>query len=150
MSNGISIKLDGLEELRDELRRINATAADVVDDAAKETVVAIRARAVKAIQRGPASGEVYPPVRNRRGKPHQASAPGQPPASDTGTLASSVKWERDAGGYVVGTGIEYGLFLEVGTSRMAPRPWLTPSVEAELPSFRDNIIKAIRRLANGR
>lgn len=150
MADSVSVRIDGLEELQRELRRINATAEDVVNDAAKETVVAIRARAIKSIQRGPASGTIYPAIPGRRGSPHQASAPGQAPQSDTGTLANSAKWERDAQGYVVGTSIKYGLWLEVGTSKMAPRPWLMPAVEAELPNFRKRLIAAIRRLSNGR
>lgn len=149
-SDRLSIRIDGLDELRAELRKINATAEDVVNEAAKVTSVAVRARAIKSIQRGPASGKIYGLVAGRRGKPHQASAPGQPPQSDTGTLANSVKWEADRNGYAVGTAIQHGLHLEFGTSQMAPRPWLLPAVEAELPQFRRRLVDAIRRLSRGR
>jgi hypothetical protein len=128
---------------------MNTTAEAVVEDAAKQTAVAVRARAIRSINKGPASGIIYPAVINVRGTAHQSSAPGQPPMADTGRLANSIKWEQDSKGYVVGTAVDYGLFLEAGTSTMKPRPWLVPAVEAELPKFRERLVKAIRRLGGG-
>lgn len=66
----------------------------------------------------PGSGRVY-------GK-HQASAPGEPPAPDTGQLRQSVFSEvlRD-GNDVVGRVVEnkeYAAPLETGTDKIAPRP----------------------------
>ena len=59
---------------------------------------------------------------------HVASAPGQPPAVDTGRLRASVDSVRPAGEprVLVGTPVDYAPFLEFGTSRMKPRPlWRT-------------------------
>lgn len=66
--------------------------------------------------------------RGKASRVHQASAPGEPPAVDTGRLRSSVSHE---GPYVDGnrvhgrwgTNVEYADDLEFGTSRIAPRPW---------------------------
>jgi phage gpG-like protein len=54
------------------------------------------------------------------------STPGNPPAKQTGRLRASVTYEVDETRMVgrVGTNVLYGLFLELGTSRMAARPWL--------------------------
>ena len=82
--------------------------------------------------------------RLRRGSdrpPHQASAPGEPPAVDTGLLRASVSHlvATDAGGLFaeIGSGaspampgVKYALWLEQGTRHMAPRPWLKPSLDA--------------------
>lgn len=67
-----------------------------------------------------------------RRPPHQASAPGRPPASDTGRLLNSVYHE------IVGIGTDltanigytanYGAYLELGTRYMAPRPALRPAL----------------------
>jgi HK97 gp10 family phage protein len=61
--------------------------------------------------------------------PHRASAPGEPPASDTGRLLGSVEAVFFDGGLAaeIGTGLDYGRFLEFGTSKMAARPWLQPA-----------------------
>jgi hypothetical protein len=66
----------------------------------------------------PGSGRVY--------GSHQASAPGQPPAPDTGALLRSVRVRRLGNGYpgVVwgGPTAPYARWLEYGTRTMRPRP----------------------------
>lgn len=53
------------------------------------------------------------------------SKPLYPPNSQTGTLHKSITRTRaEAGRVSVGTAVEYGRFLEFGTYRMLPRPWL--------------------------
>lgn len=80
----------------------------------------------------PKHGRFY----SRRGRVHQASAPGEPPAVDTGALYESLRVEKagDAD-YLVGTGDEKAVWLEFGTRRMAARPFLARAareVEREL------------------
>lgn len=62
------------------------------------------------------------------GKPHRASAPGEPPASDTGTLVNSIQTRHVAEleSQVV-VGAEYGAELEYGRVRVAPRPFVRPA-----------------------
>lgn len=65
--------------------------------------------------------------------PHTASAPGSPPASDTGRLLGSVfhALGDDGEQYAnIGYGAFYGLYLELGTRYMAPRPALRPALLA--------------------
>ena len=60
---------------------------------------------------------------------HRASAPGEPPASDTGNLVRriDVQYDRKALiGYVVSRA-DYSVFLEYGTQRMAARPFMRPA-----------------------
>ena len=57
------------------------------------------------------------------------SAPGQPPAVQTGALRNSVVHQPATAANLVarvGTNLPYGKLLEFGTSRMAARPWLGP------------------------
>jgi HK97 gp10 family phage protein len=53
---------------------------------------------------------------------------------DTGRLRSSITWEmaRDDQGLMatVGTDVEYGVYIELGTSHMAAQPFLRPALEA--------------------
>lgn len=63
------------------------------------------------------------------------SEPGQPPHVLTGRLRQSIQHrvDRDARGFVarVGTNVEYSKFLELGTRKMAPRPYLRPALFRE-------------------
>jgi hypothetical protein len=68
----------------------------------------------------------------RRGKVvHVASSPDNPPNSDTGTLMGSMTWTELRPGYVViHDQTTYGVWLELGTERIAPRPFVGPVFEA--------------------
>lgn len=85
---------------------------------------------------------------------HTASRPGEPPAIDTGTLRASIMSEVELSGLSVngrvgpdiehiaakapvGTDVNYGYYLELGTHKgkggtkkvlMAPRPFLVPAL----------------------
>ena len=65
------------------------------------------------------------------GTPHVASRPGEPPRIDTKNLHESIKTEtekdRNSVETRIGTNVDYGLYLELGTSKMAARPWLRPA-----------------------
>ncbi len=61
--------------------------------------------------------------------PHQASAPGEPPAVDSGDLRNSIKSEVHGDVAFTGTHLEYGRFLEYGFMAahgvpVEPRPWM--------------------------
>ena len=59
---------------------------------------------------------------------------------DTNRLASSVTHEVGDGEVMIGTNVKYGKYLEYGTSRMPPYPWLFPAVELKKPE----IIEALK------
>jgi hypothetical protein len=89
----------------------------------------------------PKTGRIY----RRRGVEHQASAPGESPASDTGALiATSQPSYPDQGSLfdIVGyanwsTG--YAAFLERGTAKMEPRPYARPALDLIAPTLADGI-----------
>lgn len=62
------------------------------------------------------------------------SSPGSSPHKRSGRLQTSITWElgEDALGLfaAVGTNVEYGDYLERGTERMQPRPFLQPALQA--------------------
>lgn len=70
---------------------------------------------------------------------HVASSPGEAPAFDLGKLHDSVRSGPgvDAEGIYADTGtdLDYGLFLEMGTSKMEPRPWLRPALDVGADGF---------------
>jgi len=56
------------------------------------------------------------------------SAPGGPPGVDTGALRASITWEPTAHfERTVSDGVDYGIYLEYGTEKMAARPWMVPA-----------------------
>lgn len=75
------------------------------------------------------TGRVY----KRGARTHTASAPGNAPASDTGRLRGAVDTQVTVTSReVIGTisaNTEYALPLELGTSKMAARPFLRPAIE---------------------
>jgi len=85
---------------------------------------------VKTLLSQPGQGRTY----QRHGVVHRASAPGQPPAVDTGQLRQSITHQlgKDAESLYadVGTNLEKARFLEFGTSTIAARPFLVPALPA--------------------
>jgi hypothetical protein len=69
-------------------------------------------------------GRGYP---RGNGKVHYASTAGNPPNIDTGTLRASIRAiKKGILTFWVADGVEYGHALEMGTTRIAPRPFIRP------------------------
>lgn len=82
---------------------------------------------IKTLLSQPGTGRVY----RRGGRVHQASAPGNPPAVDTGELRNSVGTEQQPDGSVeVGTRLAKAVPLEFGAPErgLLPRPFMRPAV----------------------
>lgn len=77
---------------------------------------------------------------------HRASAPGEPPAPDTGISRRMVGWVR-AGAlrWRFGTDSLVLLWLERGTRFIEKRPWVWQSIRRALPKMR----AAVRRHLSG-
>lgn len=59
---------------------------------------------------------------------------------DTGALRNSLTSESGMTGeltYTIQDGVEYGVYQELGTSRMAAQPFLIPAIEAWSQRFQD-------------
>lgn len=107
-------------------------AQKVAMDAAQRGVRAATLEAKRILQVDilssdpPRTGKVYP-----RGKDnfHRASAPGESPAPDTGQLRALVQVEFEKNATVaigrVVSNLEKSAKLELGTEKIAPRPFLS-------------------------
>jgi len=76
------------------------------------------------------------------------SAPGSPPSVQTGRLRNSIGYNVVGPARAqVGTNVEYGLYLEFGTSRMPARPFLRPIVNSRkaMGAARDAAVAELRR-----
>ena len=82
-------------------------------------------------------------------KAHHPSLPDNPPAVDTGTLRRSITYtvnEKELYGEVGNTIAKapYGAYLEFGTSKMKPRPWLKPATEKNKLKIAEFMTFAVR------
>ena len=135
---------------------------------ARATAKAVAQQAKDSITDGPKTGRIYGAetevsFRSRdkdvsfvahRGrelgddKVHQASAPGEAPANDTGALASgiNVEMEGDLTAAII-VPAEQGAALEFGRidGTIAPRPFLGPALEAARPGFEADVAAVLRR-----
>lgn len=130
---------EAIEHCRRRAVQFLTRAAIEVTRRAKELLsvagTAQRARATKGHRKG---SRIYGAVRSR---------PGEPPRKQTGRLRASVTYEVDEASLSarVGTNVEYGKHLELGTKRgIAPRPWLRRAL-AECRGKIDSLLSSIGR-----
>jgi len=104
---------------------------------------AVKKEAIDLILSSPKTGRVY----RRGGVEHRASAPGEPPASDTGRLVSSIQTKYDVQnltGSVTASAV-YAAPLEFGTQKMEPRPFLRPAMANKRADIEADIAAEISR-----
>jgi HK97 gp10 family phage protein len=132
----MTVDLRGLENVAERIA--GAAGQRAIGRALGAGALLIENHSKRSILTGAKTGKTY-----RRGTVnHRASAPGQPPASDTGRLVSSFLSEPGSEplSYDVRANAMYAGFLEFGTSRMAPRPFLRPALAAT----NDRIVQLVR------
>jgi len=144
----MSGRIEGLDETLDAFARLGKAGSREGAKAVAATAQKVRGDAIKSVQRGVKSGVVYTRSSGQNLSPrHQSSAPGQAPATDTGTLVSSIKAEsKDLTGRVY-SDLEYAFWLEFGTLKMEPRPYLNPALMGNQQYFVNQLTKAINRAA---
>ena len=106
-----------------DLKRLHDASEEKADQALRALGLEGVGKAKLLIHDSPASGRTY----TRGTVTHKASAPGEPPASDTAALINSI--DLSANGklsYLIHDGVAHGLPLEIGTSKMEPRPFMGP------------------------
>lgn len=135
----LKAELEGIGDFRHLMSVLPWATQDGVRRAINRGAAKVEGTARKKIMRGQKTGRVY-------GK-HRASAPGEPPASDTGNLQTSIDIDIDTDG--MGASViavaAYAAMLEFGTSKMAPRPFLHPSLEEQRNGIVRDIAKEINK-----
>jgi len=149
--------MSGIEvRLENHIPEVMGQIKDQLKERMQDACMAVRLKAIDLI-RTPGKGAIYETyfwtdaqgnVRpgRPRGKPHQASAPGDPPTTDTGELQQSIAFEVSADGREgkVGTNKAHGLYMEFGTHRVAPRPWLRIAFEQSEKEIIDIFTKEMK------
>jgi len=125
----------GLSQLR---RRF----PDVIDAAAAAAAKRISNDAKRSILSGTRSGRTY----KRKSVLHIASAPGEPPASDTGNLLNHIFPESGRGYALVGATVLHGLYLEERAPTKGGRPWLLPALDRDLDKIEDDLVRRLQAI----
>ena len=105
----------------------------------------VRNTAIKSILQNPRAGESttrYNPKRTIR-----ISKEGDPPASDTGFLASNIHLVMDADqlGASIESRAKYSAFLEFGTRHMRARPFMQPALEQGKRKYKKMFKDAVKK-----
>lgn len=138
-----------IKEINDHIRKRMGKACVTVRDRAVDSMKEAKTGNVYTTYFFTMNGRIIPI--GKRWKPHQASAPGEPPAIDTGELAQHIIIEVSESGYEGSVGVaagetsknakatigEIGKWLEMGSSKVAARPWLKPAFESSLDKIKE-------------
>jgi hypothetical protein len=139
----VAIKVNGSQEVAAAIARFGAEISAQVSKAVQATALEALTDVRKAIQGPPKTGKLYPRGKNGD-KVHQASAPGEAPATDTGALVSSTYFTQpDPLTAAIGSRLEYAFHLEFGTMKIAPRPSWLPAAERAAPRLEKRLEKII-------
>ncbi len=128
---GLDKVLANLSSYSNSMKADSLEATRVVADKIKND-------AIKSIEAKDKSGKTYT---KKGGRKHVASAKGEPPASDTGTLARSIVVERSGFGYEVKAGAEYAAELELNKDR----PFLFPALEKNKKEVEKEIVESHKK-----
>lgn len=143
MPAGFGIEIQGLDQAIKDLEAIKTETLAAVKQAVLAGALMVESEAKTSIAHGSHTGHIYVDGNIS----HQASAPGETPATDTGALISSIQhWVSDDGlSIAVGSNLEYSSYLEFGTMHILPRPYLQPATDLN----RDAIVARIQKAAQG-
>jgi len=124
-------------------------AKQQADELCEGTAFSALGEARILIRNPPKTGRIYMKGK-KRNIPHQASAPEEAPATDTGALAdSSLVRKRGQADYEIEFYQEYAAALEFGPPKrnLLPRPFLRPAVEKFRTDFERDLIRIMGGLA---
>lgn len=129
---GVTVKVDTarLQAFAAKLQRTPMEALGTVADQ-------MAAEMVREIDSPPKTGRVY--------GTHQASAPGEAPANETGELASSIRVQKGAEEVILSAEAPYAPVMEHGGAHVAPRPFFYNTIEAMWPQALGEIAEAVAK-----
>ena len=115
------------------------TKASDINARAMEKAAYMVEKDVKVSLSKPGTGHTEVRYGGRTGKGNvskrtvRVSAPGKPPALDLGILRASIQHKvikklLAVDGFILSSGVKYAVPLELGSYKMAPRPFLRPAV----------------------
>ena len=131
-------------EVKSNILQQRVVAYDTLSGIVRRTAVAIERDATRSIEASPTRFNTYA---RPNGKVHYSSAPGSAPNTDTGVL-SGYNFAHPTGrfSWAIDNDADYALALELGTERVAARPFMGPAVAKNADTFQ----RACRKVVSGK
>lgn len=129
----IDIDIRGVKEIQSFLKEFGEKGRQIIDDELRIIAINLRTDMIKSMRESPAGksfvhGRIYRSSVSRA--KHIASMPGYPPRIDSGNLINRLFVDSGDGFSRLYTeNVEYVKYLEEGTSKMKPRPFIAPAIE---------------------
>lgn len=142
----ISIDLKGVDKTLDKLKKLGVKGRMAAVKVVTVGTLRIHRDVIDSLGTDGKSGA----IRMSHGSPHQASAPGEAPSSDTGELRKGITFNVDTAKIegTIRSKAPYSLDLELGTHNMEPRPFLVPAFYRNLPAINQDSQEAWRTAMN--
>lgn len=126
------------------MRKLDSLPRDItrnISDELEAGASKMHSLAVRRIQKNSGSGRVYV----RGGVSHTASAPGEYPNTDKGSLVASMGWRSTSSlSSEFYARAVHARYLEFGTSRMRKRPFMRPTFRELRPEISKRVARAVR------
>lgn len=135
----------GVDDVLRNLGKAGGLLNDAAASAAEAVGQDVRSHATRFIQRQSTGRLVYRYTAGGNRYQHVAAGPGEAPNTDTGRLVNSLKVWPEGHNTRVGSDVIYGKYLEFGTQRMQPRPFMVPAKELAEKTKRKRLQSAIDR-----
>ena len=144
----VRINANGIDALVKKLLEFGKEGKKEIRRAVIAATMKAQEQAKKNVLHGEKTGIIY--HRTPGGgvsSTHQASAPGESPATDTGDLARSIKADAPKG--LIFSDLDYAFWLEFGTrdGKIKPRPFLTPAAESVKPFLVIKLKEGLKKAA---
>lgn len=142
----VKINVKGVANVQRRLATRGLAMQAATQLALEEAGTAVQTEAQRLVMDPPKTGRVYEKYDPRR--THQASAPGEAPATDTGNLAAGIildKTDASKGRVTIASTAPYSRHLEFGTSKMEPRPFLRRALWSMRDTVQRIFIDRLRR-----
>jgi hypothetical protein len=136
----LGVRIDGDEQVKRLLKTAGAKLEQAIHEAINVTAVEMHADVVKTLSQ-PGRGRTY----TRGGVSHTASAPGDPPAVDTGRLRATARVQPAASAHdaaEVSVATDYAGILE----EIKDRPFMGPAAERMRAKLPEHVSSAVRRV----
>ena len=121
-----------------KLNRFVVNTEKAIDDTIRITAHRVKVTAIKSM-REPSKGTIYTDATGSI--KHISSKPGEAPNVDEGVLIGSIDIDHNRGSMraTVGTGVDYGAFLEL----IMNRPWLQPALDQNIDRYEATLHKVL-------
>lgn len=129
---GVKVTVLGVSKLQETLKNLNANINKGVNQGLSAIGLIVQNHAKQALQKPPKTGKLRKKRRNKN-VVHQASAPGEAPATDTGALVDSIQMDvsENSQSVTISALTNYAAALEFKMNR----PFLRPAVEQNKERF---------------